>query len=166
MPPTPSSSTRPHHRHSYYHVIEWCSFNESSLPLGWTSSPRVWNEVMNVVNCALKRAGICTLLNMSTTCSHAAAPKQKPFSLAKSSPRRSKLPGSQNLRRKASGRLLKSYKITSATTSPDSKGAGSLQLPERHCDVIRRAARHLLYQASQNLRISAQWISNTSPGKR
>jgi hypothetical protein len=32
----------------------------------------------------------------------------------------------------------------------DSKGAGSLQLPERRCAMIRRAARHLLYQASQN----------------
>jgi hypothetical protein len=30
----------------------------------------------------------------------------------------------------------------------DSKGAGSLQLPERSCVMIRRAARHPLYQAS------------------
>jgi len=35
----------------------------------------------------------------------------------------------------------------------DSKGAGSLQLPERRCVMIRRAARHLLYQASQNRRL-------------
>ena len=35
----------------------------------------------------------------------------------------------------------------------DSKGAGSLQLPERRCAMIRRAARHLLYQASQNRRL-------------
>jgi hypothetical protein len=35
---------------------------DSSLPLAWTSSPRIWNEIINVVNCALKRAGIRTLL--------------------------------------------------------------------------------------------------------
>jgi hypothetical protein len=33
------------------------------------------------------------------------------------------------------------------------KGAGSLQLPERRCAMIRRAACHLLYRASQNRRL-------------
>jgi hypothetical protein len=69
LPATPSASTSPHHRHYYYQVIAW---SHSSLPLGWTSSPRIWNEVINVVNCALKRAGIRTLCT-STTCSLAAA---------------------------------------------------------------------------------------------
>ena len=142
---TSSVSTRPHHHHYYYQVIEW---SHSALPLGWTSSPRIWGEVINVVNCALKRPGIRTLLYVDDLLV-AVAPKKNPSQRARSSPRRSKMTGLQNFRRKASGHLSKSYKITII----DSKGGGRLQLPERHCVMIRRVSRHLLYQASQNRRL-------------
>jgi hypothetical protein len=43
----------------YYQVMEWSHY---ALALGWMASPRIWADVMNVVNCALKSQGIRTIL--------------------------------------------------------------------------------------------------------
>jgi hypothetical protein len=146
--PTPSASTKPHLRHFYYQVIEW---SHSSLPLGWTSSPRIWGEVINVVNCALKRAGIRTLLYVDDLLA-CCGTEAEAF-----------------LAREIIAKTLEDAGITKSPTKGqwnpsqvlhdhlgniiDSKGAGCLQLPERRCAMIRRAARHLLYQASTNRRL-------------
>jgi len=147
--PTPSASTKPHLRHYYYQVIEW---SHSSLPLGWTSSPRIWGEVINIVNCALKRAGIRTLLyvdDLLACCGTEAEAFLAREIIAKTledagiskSPTKGQWTPSQVLHDHLGNNMI------------DSKGAGSLQLPERRCAMIRRAARHLLYQALQNRRL-------------
>ena len=58
-PAHPSFDTPKHLQQYYYQVIEWSHY---ALALGWTASPRIWADVMNVVNCALKSQGIRTIL--------------------------------------------------------------------------------------------------------
>jgi hypothetical protein len=58
-PPVPSAQTPLHLRHYYHQVVE---FSHAALPLGWTSSPRIWTSVMSVVGAALRRHGMRTLL--------------------------------------------------------------------------------------------------------
>jgi hypothetical protein len=68
-PPVPSAQTSPHLRHLYHQVVE---FSHAALPLGWTSSPRIWTSVMSVVTAALRRHGMRTLLyvdDLLITCS-------------------------------------------------------------------------------------------------
>ncbi len=55
----PSAQTPLHRRHLYHQVVE---FSHATLPLGWTSSTRIWTSVMSVVAAALRRHGIRTLL--------------------------------------------------------------------------------------------------------
>ncbi len=64
-----SAQTPMHLRHHYHQVVE---FSHATLPLGWTSSPRIWTRVMPVVSAALRRHGMCTLLyvdDLSIVCS-------------------------------------------------------------------------------------------------
>ena len=58
-PPVPSAQTPLHLRHLYHQVVE---LRHAALPLGWTSSPRIWTSVMSVVAAALRRHGMSTLL--------------------------------------------------------------------------------------------------------
>jgi hypothetical protein len=58
-PPVPSAQTPLHLRHLYHQVVE---FSHATLPLGWTSSPRIWTIVMSVVTAPLRRHGMHTLL--------------------------------------------------------------------------------------------------------
>ena len=58
-PLVPSAQTPSHLRHLYHQVVE---FSHAALPLGWTSSPRIWTSVMSVVAAALRRHGMRTLL--------------------------------------------------------------------------------------------------------
>jgi hypothetical protein len=51
----PSAQTPLHLRHLYHQVVE---FSHATLPLGWTSSPRIWTSVMSVATAALRRHGI------------------------------------------------------------------------------------------------------------
>jgi hypothetical protein len=60
-PPVPSAQTPLHLRHLYHQVVE---FSHAALPLGWTSSPRIWTSVMSVVAAALRRHGMRTLLHV------------------------------------------------------------------------------------------------------
>ncbi len=46
-PASPSITTPKHLHHCYYQVIEWSHY---TLALGWTASPRIWADVMNIVN--------------------------------------------------------------------------------------------------------------------
>ena len=65
----PSAQTPLHLRHHYHQVVE---FSHAGLPLGWTSSPRIWTSVMSVVAAALRRHGMRTLLyvdDLLITCS-------------------------------------------------------------------------------------------------
>jgi hypothetical protein len=57
--PVPSAQTPLHLRHLYHQVVE---FSHAALPLGWTSSTRIWTIVMSVVAAALRRHGMRTLL--------------------------------------------------------------------------------------------------------
>ncbi len=54
----PSAQTTTHLRH-HYQVVE---FSYVVLPLGWTSSTRIWTSVMSIVSAALRRHDIRTLL--------------------------------------------------------------------------------------------------------
>jgi hypothetical protein len=58
-PLVPLAQTPSHLRHHYHQVVE---FFHSSLPLGWTSSSRIWTSVMSVVTTALHRHTMHTLL--------------------------------------------------------------------------------------------------------
>ncbi len=51
----PSPQNPSHLRHFYHQVVE---FSHAALPLGWTSSPRIWTSVMSVVSAALRRHGM------------------------------------------------------------------------------------------------------------
>jgi hypothetical protein len=65
----PSTQTPLHLRHHYHQVVE---FSHAALPLGWTSSTRIWTIVVSVVTVALHRHGIHTLLyvdDLLITCS-------------------------------------------------------------------------------------------------
>jgi hypothetical protein len=55
----PSDLTSPHLCHLYHQVVE---FSHAVLSLGWTSSPRIWTNVMSVVVAALCHHDMCTLL--------------------------------------------------------------------------------------------------------
>jgi hypothetical protein len=60
----PSAQTPLHLCHLYHQVVE---FSRDTLSLGWTSSTRIWTNVMSVVAAALRHHGMrhcCT----STTC--------------------------------------------------------------------------------------------------
>ncbi len=46
-PSVSSSQTHLHLRHHYHQVVD---FSHAALPLGWTSSPRIWTSVMSVVS--------------------------------------------------------------------------------------------------------------------
>jgi hypothetical protein len=54
----PSAQTPLHLRHLYHQVVE---FSHTTLPLGWTSSPRTWTSVMSIVSTALRRHGMSTI---------------------------------------------------------------------------------------------------------
>jgi hypothetical protein len=54
-PSVPSAQTPLHLRHLYHQVVE---FRHAALPLGWTSSSRIWTSVMSVVAAALRRHGM------------------------------------------------------------------------------------------------------------
>jgi hypothetical protein len=54
----PSAQTPPHLRHHYHQVVE---FSHAALPLGWTTSPRIWTSVMSVLAAAVRRHGMRTL---------------------------------------------------------------------------------------------------------
>jgi hypothetical protein len=142
----PSAQTPSHLRHLYHQVVE---FSHAALPLGWTSSPRIWTSVMSVVAAALRRHGMCTLLyvdDLLITC-------------------RSFEEDSQ-VRRIIEETLLavvivraplKDWFDTPLQTLPDhlgfsisTIGKGSLRVPERRCFALRRQARALIFEASKN----------------
>ena len=65
----PSAQTPLHLRHLYHQVVE---FSHAALPLGWTSSTRIWTSVMSIVAAALRRHGMRMLLyvdDLLITCS-------------------------------------------------------------------------------------------------
>jgi hypothetical protein len=58
VPLVSSGQTSLHLRHLYHQVVE---FSHASLPIGWTSSTRIWTSVMSIV-AAVFRHGMRTLL--------------------------------------------------------------------------------------------------------
>ena len=54
-----SAQTPLHLRHLYHQVVE---FSHAALPIGWTSSTRIWTRVMSIVSTTLRRHGMRTLL--------------------------------------------------------------------------------------------------------
>ncbi len=55
-PLVPSTQIPPQLLHLYYHQV--VEFFHAVLPLGWTSSPRIWTSVMSVVTVVTSRHGI------------------------------------------------------------------------------------------------------------
>ena len=145
----PSAQTPPHLRHHYHQVVE---FSHAALPLGWTSSPRIWTSVMSVVAAALRRHGMRTLLyvdDLLIACS----------SFEEAS--RARLIIEETLLAAGIVRApLKGCFDTPTQTLPDhlgfiisSLGKGALQVPERRCFALRRQARALLFEAANNRRL-------------
>ena len=145
----PSAQTPPHLRHHYHQVVE---FSHAALPLGWTSSPRIWTSVMSVVAAALRRHGMRTLLyvdDLLIACS----------SFEEAS--RARLIIEETLLAAGIVRApLKGCFDTPTQTLPDhlgfiisSLGKGALQVPERRCFALRRQARALLFEAAKNRRL-------------
>ena len=145
----PSAQTPPHLRHHYHQVVE---FSHAALPLGWTSSPRIWTSVMSVVAAALRRHGMRTLLyvdDLLIACS----------SFEEAS--RARLIIEETLLAAGIVRApLKGCFDTSTQTLTDhlgfiisSLGKGALQVPERRCFALRRQARALLFEAAKNRRL-------------
>jgi hypothetical protein len=140
LPPTPSSSTRPHLHHFYYQVIEW---SHSSLTFN---------------SAGLERSNQCSQL-CSKARRHTHAPvRGRPARMPRH--RRRSLHSPRNHRRCRDYKISDEMPVDAFSSPPDhlgynidSKGAGSRQLPKRRCVMIRRATRHLLYQVSQNRRL-------------
>jgi hypothetical protein len=148
-PLVPSAQTPSHLRHLYHQVVE---FSHAALPLGWTSSPRIWTSVMSVVAAALRRHGMRTLLyvdDLLIACS----------SFEEASQARRII--EETLLAEGIVRApLKGCFDTPLQTLPDhlgfsisSIGKGALRVPERRCFALRRQARALLFEASKNRRL-------------
>ncbi len=148
-PLVPSAQTPLHLRHLYHQVVE---FSHAALPLGWTSSPRIWTSVMSVVAAALRRHGMRTLLyvdDLLIACS----------SFEEASRARQIIEDTLL----AAGIVrapLKGCFDTPTQTLPDhlgfiisSIGKGALRVPERRCVALRRPARALLFEAAKNRRL-------------
>ena len=146
--PEPSLQTSPRHFDSYFQVLEW---SHLALPLGWRSSPRIWGEIMNVVNAALRRVGIRTLLYVDDLL--ACARSEEEALLARDIISQT-LEAAGITRSPTKGQWVPSQTMHDHLgTIISSIGQGSLQLPERRCSHIRRAARHLLHLAATNRRL-------------
>jgi len=148
LPKEPSLRTSPAHFDSYYQVVEW---SHLALPLGWRSSPRIWGEIMNVVNAALRRAGIRTLLDVDDLL---ACTRSETEAFLAQDIISQTLEAVGIKRSPTKAQLVPSQKMNDHLgTIISSIGQGSLQLPERRCLHIRRAARHLLHLAATNRRL-------------
>ena len=129
LSPAPSSSTRPHLRHFYYQVIEW---SHSSLPPGWTSSPRVWSEVINV-GIRAPSAGIHTRLYLDLlACSGTEAEAFITREIINKTLEDAGITKSPTKGQWTSSQVVQDH----LGNNIDSKGAGSLQLPERRYAVL------------------------------
>ena len=148
-PLVPSAQTPMYLRHHYHQVVE---FSHASLPLGWTSSRRIWTSVMSVVAAALRRHGMRTLLyvdDLLIACS----------SFEESSRARQIIEDTLL----AAGIVrapLKGCFDTPTQTLPDhlgfiisTLGKGALRVPERRCFALRRQARALLFETVKNRRL-------------
>ena len=121
-------------------MIEWSHY---ALALGWTVSPRIWDDVMNVVNCALKSHGIGTILyvdDLLAVCGNQQEALMVREIIAKTltdlgisrSPTKCQWEPSQVL-------------LDHLVNTISSKGPqDNVSLPERRCHNLRRAAKHLL----------------------
>ena len=148
-PLVPSAQTPSHLRHLYHQVVE---FSHAALPLGWTSSPRIWTSVMSVVAAALRRHGMRTLLyvdDLLIACSSFEEASQARRIIEET------LLAAGIVRAP-----LKGCFDTPLQTLPDhlgfsisTVGKGALRVPERRCFALRRQARALLFGASKNRRL-------------
>jgi hypothetical protein len=114
----PSTQTPLHLRHLYHQVVE---FSHTTLPLGWTSSPRIWTTVMSVTSRA-RQIIEDTLLAVDIV--------RAPLKGCFDSPTQT-LPDHL-------GFIISSI------------GKGALRVPERRCFALHRQARTLLFEAAKN----------------
>jgi hypothetical protein len=144
-----SVQTPPHLRHLYHQVVE---FSHASLPLGWTSSTRIWTSVMSVVVADLRRHGIRTLLyvdDLLIACSS-----------FEEATRSRQIIEDTLLSTGIVHAPLKGCFDTPTQTLTDhlvfiisSIGKGALRVPERRCFALRRQARALIFEAAKNRRL-------------
>jgi hypothetical protein len=148
-PPVPSAQTPLHLRHLYHQVVE---FSHAALPLGWTSSPRIWTSVMSVVAAALRRHGMHTLLYVDDLLIA--------WSSFEEASRARQIIEDTLLAAGIVRAPLKGCFDTPTQTLTDhldfsisSIGKGALRVPERRCFALRRQARALLFEAANNRRL-------------
>jgi hypothetical protein len=144
----PSAQTPPNLHHHYHQVVE---FSHADLPIGWTSSTRIWTSVMSVV-AALHRHDMHTLLyvdDLLIACS----------SFEEASRVRQIIEDTL-LDAGIVRAPLKGFFDTPTKTLSDhlgfiisSIGKGALRVPERRCFALRRHVRALLFQAAKNRRL-------------
>jgi hypothetical protein len=147
-PSVPSAHTTLYLGHLYHQVVE---FSHASLPLGWTSSPRIWTSVMSVVAVAL-RHGMRTLLyvdDLLITCSsfeEALRVRQIiEDTLLAAGIVRSPLKGCFDTPTQT---LLDHLGFIISSI-----GKGDLRVPERRCFALCRQTRALLFETTKNRRL-------------
>ena len=144
-PAVPSAQTPLHLRHLYHQVVE---FSHPALPLGWTSSPRIWTSVMSVVAASLCRHGMRTLLHddLLIACS----------AFEEASRVRQIIEDTRLAAGIVRAPLKGCFDTPTQTLSEhlvfiiSSIGKGVLRIPERRCTVMRRQARALLFETAKN----------------
>jgi hypothetical protein len=144
----PSAQTPLHLRHHYHQVVE---FSHTALPLGWTSSPRIWTSVMSVVVAALRRHGMRTLLyvdDLLITCS----------SFEEASRARQIIEDTLLTVGKVRAPLKGCFDTPPTQTLSDhlgfsisSIGKGALRVPERRCFALCRQTRALVFETANTL---------------
>jgi hypothetical protein len=141
-----SSHLALHLRHHYHQVVE---FSHAALPLGWTSSPRIWTIVMSVVAAVLRRHGMCTLLyvdDLLITCS----------SFEEVSRARQIIEDTLLTAGIVHASLKGCFDTPTQTLSDhlvfiiSSIGKGALRVPERRCFALCRQKRALLFETVIN----------------
>ncbi len=140
-PSVPSAQTPLHLRHLYHQVVE---FFHATLPLGWTSSPRIGTSVMSVVAGALRLHGMRTLLYVDDLLIACASFEE--------TSRSRQMIEDTLLTADIVRAPLKGFFDTPTQTLTDnlgfiisSIGKGSLRVPERRCFPMCRQARALLF---------------------